>query len=805
MIKSYLVVALRNLLRNRNYTLLNVAGLSIGVTACVIIYLLISYDLSFDKFNSKYDNIYRVVHESYSASGTEYNSAAPYPLIPAFRNDFPDMPLITGIHYEDDVVMKVGAEKHRITNVIFADSLFFDVFDFKVLSGNPRIELGEPGKVFLTKSLADKIMQGREHVTIKLDNMLELEVAGIVADPLPTSTINFSMIVSYPSLNKQFINGMDMNEWGMTVSGYAYFVKPDNLSSAAVESRLDSFLKKYEAEQVGKRKYLLQALSDMHFSKRYTGNPGNVPNGVMASLVALGIVGAFILLMACINFVNLATALAVKKSKEIGIRKTLGARRGELTSFFLGETFIIIALALFISLGATEWLLIWINNFTEKHLELNLLGDPALLLFLFALLIFATLLSGFYPAAVLSGYNPVAVLKNKMSVQGSSGAGVRKALVVFQFTIAQILIIGTMIVANQMDYFMSKPLGFKTDAIVNISIPDNKKESLESMRTKVEALPGIERLSFSLGGPTSDNHFGTGAFLTSDGKDTEFDINMKPVDRFYIEVYGLRLKAGHWFTEAEERAPKDMDKKTGFVYIVNEAFVRKLGLTKPEQIIGKTITTGLSDISAEVIGVVEDFHEQSLHEEIAPIVMVNFPFFYYDAGVKVNSEAFRETIGGIEKAYQEVYPEFEFRYEFLDEYLAKLYREDNQTFTLFKVFAGVSILISCLGLYGLISFMANQKMKEVGIRKVLGASVESIVVLFGREFLKLIVIAFAIATPVTWYFMKDWLDGFAYRTPMRWTDFVIGVSATLFIALLTVGYRSIRSAVANPVDALRSE
>lgn len=805
MIKNYLVITLRNFLRNRNYTLLNIAGLSIGVTACVIIYLLITYDLSFDKFNSNYDRIYRIVHESYSASGTDFSASSPYPLVSAVRNDFQDIPLVTSVHYEENVLMKVGSEKQTVPNVLFADSLFFDVFDFKVLSGNPRVALGEPGKVFITQSLADKIMKGKEHLTLKVNNLLELEVAGIIADPPPTSHISFQMLISYPSLSKDFLKGFDPNEWGVTIAGFTYFVLPDNLSSQTVESRLQLLIKKYEPHVADKRKYLTQPLHDIHFSKTYQQNPSEISNGNLTNLLALGIIGVFILAMACINFVNLATALAAKKSKEIGIRKTLGARRGELTWYFLGETFLTIVFALFISLCATEWLLIWINNFTGKHIELNLLSDPSLLGFLALLVFFATILSGFYPAAVLSGFNPVTVLKSKLSMQRSSGGGLRRILVVFQFTIAQILIIGTLIVANQMDFFMNKPLGFNKEAIINVSLPDNNKELMESMRTRVASLPGVENVSLSLGGPTSANRFGTGSYLTSAGEESKFEINMKPVDRSYNEVYGLRLKAGRWFTEAEERAPKDLEKKTGFTYIVNEAYVRKIGLTDAEQLIGKEITTGLNNVSAEVIGVIEDFHEQSLHEEIVPTVMVNLPSLYYDVGVKVNGERFSETIREIERAYQELYPEFEFEYEFLDQFIAKLYREDNQTFTLFKIFAGVSILISCLGLYGLISFMANQKLKEVGIRKVLGASVESIVVLFGKEFVRLIVVAFAIASPITWYFMKDWLNSFAYRTPMRWTDFMVGVVATLVIALVTVGYRSIRSAVANPVDALRSE
>jgi putative ABC transport system permease protein len=417
------------------------------------------------------------------------------------------------------------------------------------------------------------------------------------------------------------------------------------------------------------------------------------------------------------------------------------------------------------------------------------------------------LLSGFYPAIILSGFNPIAVLKNKISAQGSSGAGVRKVLVVFQFTIAQVLIIGTLVVADQMNYFRSKPLGFDKEAVINVNIPDNKVELLESFRTQLEQNASVKSVSFSLGAPTSNNNFGTNCFLTERGRPEAFPISVKPVDHLYMDTYGLKLKAGRWFTETEEKvtALSLPAKDRKYVYIVNEAVVRKLGFNDAEEIVGKHITTGVNDIDAEVIGVMEDFHIASLHKEIDPVVLVNFPYFYFDAGIKVSAASLHETVKAIEKAYMEVYPEYDFRYEFLDEHLASRYRADERSFTLFKIFAGVSIFIGCLGLYGLISFMANQKLKEVGIRKVMGASVNSIVVIFSKEFIRLIVVAFVMAAPLTWYFMSEWLRGFAYRISIDWTDFFIGIFVTLVIALITVSYRSIQSAVANPVEALRSE
>ncbi len=806
MIKNYLLITFRHFIRNRNYTLINVLGLSVGVTACIIIYLLIHYELSFDKFNRKYDRIYRIVQQSTSTSGVEYGSAIPYPLISTFRNDFTDVPLATGMHYQEDVLMKIGTTKQRVGSVLFADSLFFSVFNYEVLSGNPQVELGEPGKVFLTKSLADKIMQGRDHLTITLDNQMELEVVGIIADPPATSHISFDMVVSFPSLTPEFLNGLPLTEWSMTIAGYGYFVLPDQMSPQTIDDRLKEFVKKYRSDETDKHKFLVQPLSDVHFSKEYTEAPGPA-NVDTSTLIIMGILGVFILTIACINFVNLATALAVKKSKEIGIRKTLGARRGQLTLYFLGETFIIILISILISLCITEWSLRWINVFLEKKLEMNLFSNLSLVIFLAGLTLFSTVLSGFYPAVILSGFNPIAVLKNKMAAQGSSGAGVRKVLVIFQFIIAQVLIIGTLIVADQMDYFMNKPLGFEKNAIINVNIPDNKPELMESFRTRLDGIAGVGIVSFSLGSPTSDNNFGTGSYLTEKGKEESFSITVKPVDRFYKDVYGLQLKAGRWFTEAEEKSVANAVRKEDrrYVYIVNETFVKKLGYSQPEEAIGKFISTGINNINAEIVGVVGDFHTASLHDEIIPTVLLNFPYFYYDAGIRINSTSLAEVVKEVGKAFDTVYPEYEFRYEFLDQHLAQQYRQDERTFTLFKIFSGVSIFIGCLGLYGLISFMANQKLKEVGIRKVMGASSGSIVALFSKEFVKLIVIAFVIAAPLTWYFMHEWLNGFAYRTSIQWTDFMIGIAATLTIALSTVSYRAIRSAVSNPVEVLRTE
>jgi ABC-type antimicrobial peptide transport system permease subunit len=768
---------------------------------------LITYELSFDKIHSKYESLYRVVRDVKTASGEGKESATPYPLTRAFRNDFPDVPLVTQMHFQYEVLLSIGAEKQKLKDILFADSLFFEVFDFKVLSGNPKVALGEPGKVFLTKSLADKILHGNRRASLKI-NKVELEVAGIIADPPPNSHINFSMVVSMPSFTGDFIGGLSIDEWGMTARGFTYIVLPANIPLESMESRFKKFVDKYGLAESGEQVSLrLQPLSDVHFNTTYTKNPGNGSNVDPTNLIALGILGLFILFIACINFINLATASSEKKSREIGIRKTLGAERSELAKYFLTETFLLTVFSVLLSLCATEWLLRLFNPFLEKQLDLQLFSNPLLGIFLLVLILFTTFCSGFYPALVLSRYNPSAILKNRLTVS-ASGTSLRKILVVFQFVIAQVLIMGTLIVADQMEYFRSKPLGFEEEAIINVPMPTNKTTSQEALRTTLEANPNIQDLTFSMGAPVSGNDYYTDLYLSEKGREGgAFTVGFKSVDRHYLRTYKIKLLAGRWFNEHDEKLVDGNipEKDQRCFYVLNESAVKKLGFQAPNEILGKLIATGFGNVSAEVIGVVQDFHIASLHKEIMPVAFTTFPYFYHEAGIKVNSSNLNQTLKFIEKSWLEVYPEYYFEYEFFDEHLASLYKNDEKTYKLFRIFSGVSIFIGCLGLYGLISFVAVQKQKEVGIRKVMGASVSSILLLFSREFVKLIVIAFGLAVPLTWYFMNQWLQAFAYKIDISWSLFFMGFLATLIIVLLTIAYRSIRAARINPAITLREQ
>jgi ABC-type antimicrobial peptide transport system permease subunit len=805
MIRNYLIVALRNFLRNKNYTLINILGLSIGLTACIVIFLLISYEVRFDRFHSRYERIYRVVRDVESASGTAYDAVTPYPFAQAFRNDFPEVPLMTQLHFMGEGFVKVGTEKYEVDEVVFADSLFFDVFDFEVISGNPKVDLGQPNRAYLTESLA-KIVGLATGGRLRLDNKLDLEVAGIVKDPPASSHIQFTMIVSMPSFTEEFF-GWPVNSWGLTSSGYAYIVLPEAMSPENLSERLPAFVDKYyNEEERARQNYRLQPMSDIHFDTRYEGTPSAAGNIDMAQLVIMAVLGIFILIIACINFINLATALAVRKSREIGIRKTLGAKRSQLAAYFLSETFLLTLFSVVISLGLAEWLLPWLRGFVEKDIYLELLGSPELLVFIVLLVVAATLFSGFYPAVILSGFDPVAVLKNKITTQGA-GSFVRRSLVVLQFFIAQVMIIGTLVVSDQMDYFISRPLGFSQEAIVTVPLPTNKDGILDNLRTRLMANSNIENVSFAVGAPTAGSNIGTGYYLPEEGPSASRGVGIKTVDYQYLDTYKLNLKAGRWFHEQEGLRATDttIAKNDRYVFVVNEAAVRALGFASAEEILNKRITIGLDDITAPVVGVVEDFHTTSLRERIAPVVLMNYPSLYYIGGISIHTGNMQETIDFIQKTWTDLYPEYYFQYEFLDQHIEDLYRQEARQLVLFRIFAGISIFIGCLGLLGLVSFMANQKTKEVGVRKVFGASVPGIVLLFSKEFVRLVVISFIIAAPLAWFLMNRWLENFEYHIDIHWSVFAIGLIVTLIIALLTVSYRSVRAGLANPVDTLRTE
>ena len=809
MFKNYFKTAWRNMKKHKGFFALNFVGLYISVLCCLLIALIILHETSFDKTANESSNIYRVVESSVSSNGKTYTPVTQYPLARALRTAMPDEKLISQIHYLNKGFISFGNKKLKEEKIIFADSVFPKLFQLKVKQGSIQRALSEPGFAILTESTAHKFFGNTNPVgkRFKMENLVDLQVAAVVADAPSNTHLPYNMLVSISNLRPEFIGGLPIDEWGVSSQGFTYIGLQNKNEVKHTEAELASIAKEHlNEEKKGEITTLsLQPLPDVHFNQLYAAhNPSYTINYDYLYLV--GAIGLFLILAACINYVNLSTALAIKKSKEVGIRKTLGATRNGLIQQFLSETFFLTGLVIVAAALSVRFFIPSLNNFLGRNIPLYWFHLNSALI-LIGLWFSISFLSGFYPALILSGFNPVTALKSKAATPKASVNNLRRGLVVFQFLTAQVLIIGALVVAKQMNFIQSRSLGFNKENVVDISLPENKPEQLKLLHDKLSVIPGIKSFSFSLGAPISEDGVST-SFNTKEKYSTEkIDVAVKAADNNYLKTYGLQLKAGRWFDANDEKKIDNSipDSLKNYAFVLNETAVKALGFSSPQDALGKYVTFGMNDISAPVIGVVKDYNTSSLHDAIKPVVMIEFPFFYYDAGIMLTNSNPASTLSAVEKAWSSVYPEHLFESSFLDENIAKLYKNDKRTQQLFNLFAFLSIMINVLGLVGLLSFMIEQKTKEIGIRKVLGASIKDISFILSKDFLRLIIIAFFIAAPLAWLLMNKWLQDFAYRTSISWWVFAVAVLAAFVVTCIAVGFQTIKAAVANPVESLRSE
>jgi len=796
---------LRSLLKYKGFTFINLLGLSIGIAATIIIFLISGYENSFDDFHSDGKNIYRVVTKSNQANEEVYSANVPYPTGKFLRMEYPGL-LATQLHYVRDMNIRIGkGEAFEERNIAFADSLFFQVLDFSGIKdfwviGNPTTALSAPNKVILTESSAKKYFGSANPVgqLIRLNNLADVEVTGIVKDLPATTHMPISMIVSYATVNRAFLSGLDPNSWTFTSNGFTYVRLKDASSVTVTEQALSAMVKKNTEEDRYKRKHwYLQSLNEIHFEPAFEiSNPSYTISRKYLRMLFL--LACFIILVACVNYINLSTSLAFTKSKEVGIRKTIGASRRQLFFRYMMETVLVTTIAAVIGLIMAGLLLPTINTILEKSVSLRqILEVPFMAGLIFGILLIS-FISGVYPALIMAGFNPIVALKNSFVLPGRSSTLLRKALVVFQFTTSIALIICTIVIAKQMQYVQSKELGFNKESVIEVGLPEPDSAKRESFRAHIQNNPAIESFSFCLGAPISDNGFGTSLEAPELPKNVDYDIQLIPCDKDYLETYGMKLLAGRWFLPGEE-------KNLGSALVINEAVVRLLGYKDPAEVIGKKITIGVNEYSPIIIGVTQDFHTNSFQERIGPVALLPFPYFYYATAIRLKPGAIATTLVDIELAWKKVYPESAYEMRFIDETLATRYESEKMDFDLFKAFSLISIFICCIGLWGLIAFVVVRKTKEIGIRKVLGSSVSGIVYLLSKDFLKLVIIALLIASPLAWYFMRNWLEDFAYRIDISWWMFIVAGLVALLIALITVSFQAIKAAVSNPVKSLRSE
>ncbi|SHM07439.1 ABC transporter permease [Mucilaginibacter sp. OK098] len=806
MIKNYIKTAWRSLLRNKSYTAINIIGLAIGIAACLLIFLVVHFETSFDNFHSKKDKIYRVVTAYKSKNGFVWGSGVPLPVAEGLRTDFPQIKNVAAIfryggHYTVDNSKGQAVKKFKEDDAYYTESQFFNIFDFGWLAGDKKTALSEPNTVVLTQDEADKFF-GDWHdamgKVIKYENKTSLKVTGIIKS-LPANTdFPIKIVVSYATIKEKGSNFYDnLKDWVSTFgTHYVFMVLPDNMNVSLFNKDLEVFTKKHKPAEYAKQGFQLQALGDMHYNTEvsiFTFHPFG-----KQLLEAIGLIGAFLLIIACVNFINLATAQAVNRSKEVGIRKVLGSNRKQLVFQFISETFIITLCAVILAIGLAEITLPLLNKLLEIKLSGAFLTDPIILLFLFSVIISVTLLSGLYPAMVLSGFNPIAALKNKVASARTGGISLRRALVVLQFCIAQVLVIGTLVIIHQMDYFRTKSLGFEKDAILTVPFPGDSisKTKLNSLRDQLIQQPGITDVSYSFTSPSGGDSWSSDFTYNNSGKKTDFAANLKWADAEYFKLYKLQFVAGHAYVKSD----------TIHSYIVNQTLLKRLGVHDPKDAIGKYINLwGDKTKTAQIVGVVKDFNVSSLKDEIPPVLMSSWKNVYQVINIKVQPANINSTLASIEKLWNNNFPDGLYEYQFLDDKIAEFYKSEDQLSTLYKIFAGIAIFISCLGLYGLVSFMAVQRTKEVGIRKTLGATVSHIVYLFSKEFTLLILVAFAISAPIGWYFMNKWLQAFTYKITLGPGIFILAILVSIAIAWVTVGYKAVRAALVNPVKSLRSE
>lgn len=804
MLKNYFITAIRSLLRQKNTTLINVLGLTIGIASSFILFLLVQHQASFDTFNANYDRIYRVVTMSDGNTGSFHTPGIPTPLPPAFKLDFPEAEEVVFTQYQAGGLILIpqpdGESKkfQEERGIVITDPGIFKLFNREVLIGDAQKGLDEPNEAVITVGLAKKYF-GKEDVVgevLKFDER-EYKIGAVVSDPPNNTDLPFTVYFSYASIREQ----NEAKGWGGIWSDeQCYFLLKEGESIEALQSRMPAFYKKHNAEEnYDNQQYVLQPLADIHFDERY----GNYSYNTVSkqSLIALGTVALFLIITASINFVNLTTAEAVKRSKEVGIRKTLGGSRTQLIWQFLGETSLVTFVAILMAAGLAQIALSFLNPFLELSLAFDLPNNVLFISFVSGIFIVVSLFSGLYPAFVISSYSPAIALKNSMGNKNSSGYLLRRSLVIVQFFISQFLIIGTIVLISQMNYFKNKDLGFRQDAIISLPIPVQEEISADStsssrMRTlanQLSKLSGVERYTLCNTPPSSGSVSGTGFILEGESDDKRKDTQVKTVDNNYIDLFGLKLIAG---TNID-----DLD--TARSVVVNRRFAQIAGFTDPSEIVGKRVRIWRQMLP--VTGVVEDFHATSLESEIEPVVLMNRIRNYRTLSLSVNAQSFQSTLPQIQQLWESTYPDHLFSYEFLDESIREFYTGQERSSIMLTLFTSIAIFIGCLGLFGLATFMINQKNKEIGVRKVLGASVEGIVLLFSKEYVKLIGIGFILAAPVSWFVMDQWLSDFAYRIDMSAWIFLAGAGVTLLIAVLTVGYRSLKAAMANPVKSLRYE
>ncbi len=789
MFKNYFKTAVRHLLRHKTISVINLLGLTIGLACSALILLYVRHELSYDQYHKNKERIYRLVSK---VQGASYEAAAkvPGPWGIMAAKELPEVRRVARFVFFNQVLVSRGEKRFYEAGGFYADSSVFDMFSFALLRGDPETALIAPNAVVITQGFAKKYFGEEEALgqTLKFDNQNEYLITGVITNVPANSHFTFDFLVSMATYANP---RRDDWQW---LQFYTYLLLDEKASPQAVAQKFPPLLRTHVEENIAANYTpYLQPLTDIHLRSQLFREMQ--PNSDMAYLYIFSAVAAFILLIACINFMNLTTARAATRAKEVGVRKATGADRVQLVKQFLGEALLTSFMALLLALVAMEFLLPVFNALTSRTLALDYFGDVLFSLSLFGIALLVGLLAGGYPALVLSNFKPTQALKGKL--QRASGASLRKGLVAFQFAISAFLMIATGVVYNQLDYIQNKKLGFNAEQLLIIPMRDNAvRAKYETVKHELTQHPNVVRVAAS-GNLPGGGDWGIPYVPEGIPHDQIPPMRVLAVDHDFITTFGMALSAGRTFSQTH---PTDVSS----AYLINEEAAKQLGWDDP---IGKTIAMpNIQREAAPVIGVVKDFHFRSMREKIGPILFfIPPPDWFSVFSVRIRPQNVSETLAFLEKKSAEFDPSHPFEATFFDEQFAQLHHAEQQIGELLGYVAMLAILIACLGLFGLATFMAEQRTKEIGVRKVLGASAGSIMLLLSQDFTKLVLLGFVMAAPLAYFAMNRWLENFVYRTPVSFETFGLAGLLALAIAWLTVSYQSIKAARANPVEALRYE
>jgi len=803
MLKHYLKIAFRNITKNKGYTFINIFSLGLSLTVCVLVGLYIYQNFHYDEFHERFERIYRVTQKVIFPSYVFHSAETPGLFAPTLKNNFPEFEKVTRIYFSSNDLVKFGENMFYEDNLIYADPDFFDIFTYENILGNPEEFLEKENSVIITSRIAKKYF-GNENPLGKIlliNNKLELEVAGIIENVPLNSHFSFDMVGTYNSLYDTSV-GNYIEQWGATFGSYTYVLLYPEISKEDFEKKLTGYFADiFSGLSDVTREIVLQPLKRIHLHSQLSDEIQ--PNSSITHIMIMTSISLFILILACINFTNLTTARAMKRAREIGVKKVFGAFRNQLIRQLLGESILLAFFSLFFAFILIELLKPVFIDLIGTKLEYNLFCNILYIAIILGVTVLMGLIAGIYPAFVLTDFKPISVMKGIIDSTGRQrSAWIRKVLVLVQFSISIILIVAMLVIYRQIDFMKKYDLGFDKEQVMILTTPASMGSKVEIIKKELKSIPGVIKVTANLGLPFTDMGFGTSMHPDTQTGEKSFAIHVKSIDYDFMDFFGIELLSGK---RLEDLEGANYTK----IAVANETLIRKLGYKNPEYALGESNEIGLSDgvnaFAPEIIGVVKDFHISSLHEEVDPILFVHWPSFFQELAIKVSGDKTGLIIEGIEEVWEKFYPDYPFQFNFLDEQVDKMYRAEQRSFQIITVFSGIAIFIACLGLLGLTFYTTQQRRKEIGLRKVLGATVPSIVVMLSGNFVKWVILANLLAYPLSYILMEKWLRTFAYRIELDMSIFLLAGLISVLIAFLTSCSQTVKTANTNPADVLKYE